>query len=71
MNAAEDLAKKRFFTLQALRLAGTAMALAGLLVVARKLDWHIYLGYFLLLNGAFDALLLPPLLAKRWRTPKP
>ncbi len=66
----EAVAKRRFFTIQAVRLAGAIMVLLGMLVLNGKLAWPQLLGYFLVLNGLFDALFLPTILAKRWRTPE-
>lgn len=66
----EDLAKRRYFTIQAVRLAGVVMALLGVAVIAGRLNWPDLLGYFLFLNGLFDALFLPTLLARRWKTPQ-
>jgi hypothetical protein len=65
-----DLAKRRYFTIQSVRLAGVVMVLLGMLVLNGKLAWPELLGYFLVLNGLFDALFLPTLLAKRWKTPQ-
>lgn len=66
----EALAKRRYFTIQAVRAAGVAMVLLGLLVLNGKLAWPELLGYFLVLNGLFDALFLPTIMAKRWKTPE-
>jgi uncharacterized membrane protein HdeD (DUF308 family) len=66
----EALAKRRFFTIQAVRLAGVVMVLLGMLVLNGKLAWPQLLGYFLVLNGLFDALFLPTILARRWKTPE-
>ena len=66
----EALAKRRYFTIQAVRLAGVVMVLLGLLVLNGKLAWPQLLGYFLVLNGLFDALFLPTIMAKRWKTPE-
>ena len=68
MNPDEALARKRFVTLQLIRLAGLIMMFLGFAVIAAKIDWNKWVGCFLVLNGAFDALLLPPLLARRWRS---
>lgn len=65
-----DPAKGRYFTIQAVRLAGVVMVLLGILVLNGKLAWPELLGYFLVLNGLFDALFLPTMLAKRWKTPE-
>jgi uncharacterized membrane protein HdeD (DUF308 family) len=66
----ETRAKRRYFTIQAVRLAGVVMVLLGILVLNDKLAWPRLLGYFLVLNGLFDALFLPTILAKRWKTPE-
>lgn len=66
----DDLAKKRFITIQMVRLLGAAMTVVGLMVIARRLDWPLAVGYLLLLNGLFDVLFVPILLAKRWKSPK-
>lgn len=65
-----DPARRRYFTIQAVRAAGVAMVLLGILVLNGKLAWPELLGYFLVLNGLFDALFLPTLLARRWKTPQ-
>lgn len=65
-----DPAKRRYFTMQAVRLAGVVMVLLGIAVLRGKLPWPELLGYFLVLNGLFDALFLPGLMARRWKTPK-
>ena len=66
----EDPAKRRYFTIQAVRVAGVVMVLLGILVLNGRLDWPEILGYFLFLNGLFDALFLPTILARRWKTPE-
>jgi hypothetical protein len=63
-------AKRRYFTIQAVRMAGVVMVLLGMLVMNHKLAWPEWLGYVLVLNGLFDALFLPTLLARRWKTPE-
>lgn len=65
-----DPAKRRYFAIQAVRIAGVVMVLLGLLVLNGKLVWPDLIGYFLVINGLFDALFLPTLLAKRWKTPE-
>lgn len=66
----EDLARRRYFVIQAVRAAGIVMTLLGIAVIYGRLDWPALLGYFLFINGLFDALFLPTLLARRWKTPK-
>lgn len=71
MSPEEELARKRFTTIQYVRWAGVGMAVVGAMIVGGKLDWNPWLGAFLLINGAFDVLILPALLARRWRKPGP
>jgi hypothetical protein len=70
MSPEDSLARQRFLTMQLIRLAGVIMMFLGFAVIAGKIDWNKWVGCFLVLNGAFDALLLPPLLARRWRSPR-
>jgi hypothetical protein len=63
----EDLAKKRFFHMILVRIAGVVMFMLGALVVTGKLDWNIWIGYFLLANGLLDALFMPTIMAKIWK----
>lgn len=67
----KDLAKQRFFIMQAIRWAGVAMILLGLLILRGEIDWHPALGWALLINGMVDVFVLPPILARRWRSPRP
>ena len=66
----EALAKRRYFIIQVVRVAGVVMVLLGLMVLNAKLSWPQLVGYFLVLNGLFDALFLPTLMAGRWKTPE-
>ena len=68
---ATDPARARFFILQALRLSGVALAVLGVAVIAGKLPLPAVAGYVLLLAGVADAMILPPVLARKWRTPRP
>jgi hypothetical protein len=64
-----DPAKTRFIAIQALRWSGLAMAITGLLVIEEKIELPAEIGYGLFLVGLFGALIMPSLLARRWRTP--
>lgn len=67
----DDLARRRFFIIQALRLGGLALVVLGVAIIAGKLPLPEAAGYVLFLAGAADALFVPPLLARIWRTPLP
>jgi hypothetical protein len=64
-----DLAKQRFIVMQAVRLCGLGLALAGILIMAGKLDLPREIGGFLFLFGLVEALFLPHFLARRWKSP--
>lgn len=66
-----DPAQARFFIIQGLRLSGVALAVAGVAVIAGKLPLPEVAGYVLLLAGVADALVVPSVLARKWRTPLP
>lgn len=68
----DALAKKRFLALQLVRLTGIAMILVGLLFALDRVDVpqpprHI-IGVMLVLFGLIDTFLVPPMLAKRWKS---
>lgn len=64
-----DPARNRFIAIQAMRWIGTAMAFVGLLVINRRIDLPIEVGYVLFVIGLLDALVMPTLLARRWKSP--
>lgn len=65
---AGDPARARFFALQAIRLSGVALGVLGALVLGQVLPLPEIIGYVLIAFGAFDVFVLPPILAKRWRS---
>jgi hypothetical protein len=65
----EDLAKKRFIVMQMVRLAGVAIAMIGLLAIAGKIDLPREAGIALFVVGLIEAMLLPTLLVRNWKTP--
>lgn len=67
----DDPAKARFFAIQALRWTGLAMVMAGLLIVLDKIDLPGEAGYVLCVVGLADALIMPSVLARIWKTPPP
>lgn len=64
-----DDAKTRFFVLSAVRLASVALIVAGMLIVSGKLAVPRPAGFAFLIFGLLELLLLPPFLARKWRTP--
>jgi len=67
----EDPAKARFFVIQALRWSGLALVFFALLVIEDKIDLPKEAGYVLFVVGLLDALIMPSVLARIWKTPLP
>ena len=68
---ADALARNRWAVITALRLAGVAMVVAGVLTINGVLGLPTAAGYVLLAVGLLDTFLVPHLLARKWRTPRP
>lgn len=66
----DDRARARFIAIQALRWTGVAMVLIGLLAMNGRIDLPRAAGYILVAVGLFDVLIMPTVLARRWRTPR-
>lgn len=64
-----DPARSRWIAIQAMRWTGLVMVLVGLLVVNRRIDLPEVAGYVLVVVGLFDALIVPTMLAKGWKSP--
>lgn len=66
-----DPARARFFALGFLRLGGVALAFLGISILAKRwIEPAEVIGGLFLVMGAVNVLVLPVVLAKRWRTPK-
>jgi hypothetical protein len=65
----EDLAKRRFLTMQLLRLFALGLVMLGIANIGGKLlpDFSPYLGYGLLVFGAVDFFLVPIVLKRAWQ----
>lgn len=70
MNGETDPAKARFMVIQAMRWLGLAFVLVGLLIINRKIGLPAWVGYVCVVNGLFDALIVPSILARRWKSPR-
>lgn len=65
-----DPARARFFALGIIRLVGVALAFLGIAIVMKRLiEPADIIGTLLIAIGAFEVILLPALLVRRWRTP--
>jgi hypothetical protein len=67
--SSEDLARKRFLALTMIRFTGVAVALLGVAILAGKVDLPAIAGFVLLAMGALDAMIMPLVLARRWKSP--
>lgn len=64
-----DPAMARFFIIQAVRIAGVALAVYGLISLAGKSDIPPPAGLVLTVIGMIAAYFGPVLLARRWKSP--
>lgn len=64
----DDPAKARFLVIQMVRLSGVALVLLALAILARKIDLPEAVGYVLFVVGVLDALFMPIVLARLWKT---
>jgi hypothetical protein len=65
----EATAQKRFLTIGIIRIAGAIMLVLGLAVIAKgTFGWPKAVGYLLFVNGIVDFLVLPVILAKKWKS---
>jgi hypothetical protein len=70
MTEAPDPARARFFTLGLIRLGGVALAFLGVAIIAKRLvEPAEIIGGIVLFLAAIDIMVVPFVLAKRWRTP--
>lgn len=63
-----DPARARFAVMQLARLAGVALAIAGLMVLRQRIEMPQAAGWIMLVAGLADAFLVPRLLARKWRS---
>jgi hypothetical protein len=65
----EDLAKKRFFTLTALRFGGVILAFVGISIIAKRwIEPAEIIGIMVLAVAMIDVLIVPTILIRRWRS---
>lgn len=67
----DDPARARFYAIQAMRWIGMALAVVGIMAIYGKIDLPREAGAALFLAGLACALIVPTLLARRWKTPPP
>lgn len=67
----EDLAAKRFMIINMVRFAGVGIAAFGAAITAGAIEMPEMIGYVLIAAGAIDALVVPTVLARAWKSPRP
>lgn len=67
----ESTVKARFFAIHAVRLSGVALVVIGLLAINGKFAIAPAAGYALLAFGLLDVIVIPQVLARKWRSPHP
>ncbi len=66
----DQQAQRRWFALVGVRIAGTAGAMLGLVLIARAYAWpQKALGVAIVLSALLLIAVVPKSLAHRWRTP--
>jgi hypothetical protein len=66
-----DPARARLMAIHAMRWSGLALVLFGLMVIYGRIAFPREAGQTLVLVGIVDALIMPSVLARRWRSPRP
>ena len=54
-----------------MRWSGVALVLLGLMIVYNRIDAPKEAGYVLAVIGLLDAFIMPTLLARHWKSPRP
>jgi hypothetical protein len=66
----DEVARNRWLVINAVRVAGVAMVLIGLLILRAVIPEPAWAGYTILAVGLADVFLVPLLLTRKWRTPR-
>lgn len=68
----KDPAAGRFAAIQITRLIGVGCVALGILIATDRIlpDLPDWAGYILIANGLVDVFVIPPILIRKWRTPK-
>jgi len=64
-------ARNRWLAINLFRLSGAVFVVLGIMTLTGRTDLPDLAGWIFLLVGLFDMLVLPALLARKWRTPRP
>jgi hypothetical protein len=64
----QDPAQARWLIIQLVRWTGLGLFIFGLLICAKRIDLPEAAGWVLMAVGLIDALFMPTLLARRWKS---
>lgn len=67
----DEVARNRWLAINTVRVAGVVMVLVGLLIVQQVIPEPAWAGYTILAVGIADVFLVPLVLARKWRSPRP
>lgn len=67
----EAVARNRWAVMTAVRMAGVAMVVAGVMMLRGVIPGPDVAAYLLLAVGLVDTFVVPQVLARKWRTPRP
>lgn len=71
MTEDEARARTRFMVIQIVRLTGLGLFLFGLLTIAGRVELPAAAGYVLAVVGMAEMLVVPLILSRKWKSPKP
>jgi len=66
----EDVARGRWMAINAVRIAGVAMVIVGILGVRGVFEYPAFAGYVLIAVGLVDVFFVPMVMARKWRSPR-
>jgi hypothetical protein len=67
----DDFARRRLLIMHMMRWTGVVLVMIGLLGINGRIAIPRAAAYILLAVGLSDALIVPTILARRWRSPRP
>jgi len=67
----DNVARNRWLAIHAVRLGGVALTVLGIMALSNEIDWPREAGWAALIAGLTGALVLPAILVRRWRSPRP
>jgi len=69
--ADDTVARNRWLAINAVRIGGIALTVLGIMVLSGELELPRVAGWIALALGLPGALVLPAVLVRRWRSPRP